>query len=271
MDRLRAIACIQARMASTRLPGKVLLPIEGKTSIERIYERLKQAKEIDEVVLVTSGDASNDPLATHAESLGLRVWREPSETDLVSRFLNAMKTFEADAFVRVTADCPLVDPGLVDQLVGILRSEPDQWDVVTNVTPPTWPDGLDLDVFPRRTLERLDAEVPEGDLHREWMTAYVYKHPEQFRIRNVAAPRDLMSYRLTLDYPEDLELFKKIFEHFGSVIPQWEDVITWLDVHPDIRSIVAHLVDQTIVADADVRSAAYQQLMEEGASADQAS
>jgi spore coat polysaccharide biosynthesis protein SpsF (cytidylyltransferase family) len=260
MDRLRVVACIQARMKSTRLPGKVLLPIAGKTSIERIRDRLREAHEIDETVLVTSTERANDPLVEHAESLGLRVWREESETDLVSRFLHALQTFQADAFVRVTADCPLVDPGLVNEIVRSFRADPEAWDVITNVTPPTWPDGLDLDLFPRSTMERLDAEVPKEDLHREWMTTYVYKHPESFRIKNVPAPRDLMSYRLTLDYPEDLELFNKIFEHFGNHIVGWEEVITWLDEHQDIKNIVAHLIDTVVVEEAHVRSAAYKAL-----------
>jgi spore coat polysaccharide biosynthesis protein SpsF (cytidylyltransferase family) len=258
----KVIACIQARMDSSRLSGKVLLPIAGKTSIERIVERLRHAKEIDQVVLATSADPANDPIVAEAERLGIASHREPDERDLVARFLNACKKFDADAFVRVTADCPLVDAGLVDRLVRAYRDDPSSYDAYTNTVPPTFPDGSDLDLIPRTALERLEREIPTGDLHREWVTPYLYKPEHGFRIYALTSDRPLEGYRITLDYPEDLDLLTKVFEHFGDRPSSLAEIIDYLDAHPEVRDLVKDRIDTTIVQTSSQRSGAYQELID---------
>ena len=259
----KVIAAIQVRMGSTRLPGKALMQIAGKTPIEWIVERLKQSKEVDQVVLMTSAGLENDPLIEEAERLGLGWYREQDETDLVARYLNTLNTFDADALVRVTADCPLVDAGLVDQLVSTYRADPSAYDAYTNTVPPTFPDGSDLDVIPRATLERLNYEIPKGDLHREWVTPYLYKQNRGFRIFTITSERPLEGYRITLDYPEDLELIRRVLEHFDGRYCSLTEIIEYLDAHPEVRDLVKDRVDTTIVPSSHQRSGAYQQLMDE--------
>ncbi len=249
-------------MGSTRLPGKALLKIAGKTPIEWIVERLKYAHEVDEVVLITSSNPENDPLIPEASRLGIRAYREPSETDLVSRYLNAINLCEADTFVRVTADCPLVDVALVDQLVRVYREDPEAYDAYTNVIPPTFPDGSDLDVIPRATLEKLHRDIPAGDIHREWVTPYLYKQDRGFRIYALMSERPLQGYRITLDYPEDLELINKVFEHFGDQYAALPEVIRYLDEHPEAQDLVKQHLDTTLVQASNQRSGAYQKLID---------
>jgi spore coat polysaccharide biosynthesis protein SpsF (cytidylyltransferase family) len=260
---LKVIAAIQVRMGSTRLPGKALMKIAGKTPIEWIVERLSRATEIDDVVLITSVNPENDPLIDEAKRLGIRSYREVSEADLVARYLGAVKMCEADAFVRVTADCPLVDPSLVDDMVRVYRAHSTEYDAYTNAVPPTYPDGSDLDLIPRATLERLDREIPANDIHREWVTPYLFKQGRDFRIRSFISDRPLEGYRMTLDYPEDLELITKVFTHFGDQFCSLSDVIAYLDAHPEVRDLVAQHVDQTIVQSSNQRSGAYQKLIDE--------
>jgi spore coat polysaccharide biosynthesis protein SpsF len=262
MERSNVIAAIQVRMGSTRLPGKALMKIAGKTPIEWIIERLRYAKEIDQVVLITSAGPENDPLIAEAERLGIGWHREKDEADLVARYLNAVRKFDADAFIRVTADCPLVDAGLVDQLVGTYRANPSAYDAYTNTVPPTFPDGSDLDLIPRSTLERLDREIPPGDIHREWVTPYLYAQERGFRIFRLTSDRPLEGYRITLDYPEDLELITKVFEHFAGRYFGLEEIIHFLDQHPEIRDLVKDRIDATITQASNQRSAAYQRLIE---------
>lgn len=250
-------------MGSTRLPGKALMKIAGKTPIEWIVERLKQSKEVDRVVLITSMAPENDALITEAERLGIGWYRETSETDLIARYLNAVKKFEADAFVRVTADCPLVDAALVDRLVAEYRAHPDSYDALTNVIPPTYPDGSDLDVITRLLLERLDREIPVDDIHREWVTPYLYKQDRGFRIYAVTSERPLEGYRITLDYPEDLALITKVFEHFGDRYMSLDEIIAYLDANPDVRALVEQHLDHTIVESSKQRSSAYQKLIDQ--------
>lgn len=262
MTRLNVIACIQARMGSTRLPNKALMNLAGKTPIEWIVERLKKSNEIDQIILATSNEPENDALIGEADRLGIDWVREKDETDLVSRFLNACRKFDADAFVRVTADCPLVDAGLVDNLVRTYRENPSAFDAITNTVPPTFPDGSDLDLITRAALERLNNEIPSGDVHREWMTPYLYKEDNGFRIFKFASDRPLEGYRITLDYPEDFELIRNVFEHFGECYSSLEEIIEYLDNHPEVMDLVKDRIDATLVQSSNQRSGAYQKLID---------
>ena len=148
---MKVVACIQARMASTRLSGKVLRRIMAKTLIEHIFRRLKAARELDGIVLSTSLNKENDVLVKHAVDIGLKYYRG-SEEDLVSRLYQTARKFHADILVRVTGDCPLVDPKIMDKMVKIYRDKYTDIDVMTNAFPPTFPDGLDIDLLPLSTL-----------------------------------------------------------------------------------------------------------------------
>jgi len=213
--RLKVIACIQARMGSLRLKKKALKKILGKTIIEHILKRLKAAKEIDEIVLSTSLKKGNNSLVKHAKDIGLRYYRG-SEEDLISRLCETAKKFKADALVRVTGDCPLVDPDLVDKLVRIYRRHPKKFDYLTNIFPRAFPDGFDLEIYPFPTLSLLSKKINKNSPYRESFPSYILKNEKNFRIFNLKNKENLSSFRLTLDYKNDLELISQIFEILGK-------------------------------------------------------
>lgn len=235
---LKVITCIQARMGSTRLKKKALRKISGKTLIEQIFNRLQTAKEIDGIVLATSLNKENDALVKHAKKIGLEYYRG-SEKDLVSRLYETCKKFKADALVRITGDCPLVDPDLVDKLVNVFRCQPDRYDYLTNIFPRTFPDGLDTEVYPFLTLKKLYQEIGKNSSDRENFPGYILKNHRRFRIFNLKNPQDLSPVRITVDYPEDLVLVRRIFKILGEEdkIFKMQDIIKLLDQMPNLKLI----------------------------------
>ncbi len=234
-------------MGSTRLPGKVLMNLAGKTPIQWIYERLRFARELDGIVLATSNNRENDPLIEHAREIGLPFFRGV-EADLVSRLYHAAKEHKADAIVRVTADCPLVDPKLLDQLVQAFREGEGQYDCVSNVFPSTYPDGLDLDVISFHSLRKMYSEISDP-LYREWITTNIYKHPEVYTIRNVPNPIDVSHLRVTLDYPEDAALIAHIFEVLyrpGETPFGLSDLLALADRQPELFRLNERWVDRDV-------------------------
>ncbi len=256
--RLKIVACIQARMGSTRLKNKVLQKISGKTLIEHIFIRLKTAKEIDEIVLATSIKKENDILVEHAKNIGLPYYRG-SEQDLVSRFYEIAQEFKADALVRITGDCPLVDPKLVDRMIRIYRRNYKKIDFLTNNFPPTFPDGLDAEILSASVLKRLDNKIKDP-LYREWVTCYIMERPREFRIYNLKNSTDLSSMRWTVDYAEDLVFVRKIFKALEKKkrIFTMDDILLFLKKNPQILKINARKSDMIIVK--GIRSGVYQKL-----------
>lgn len=252
------IAAIQARMGSTRLPKKALRKIRGKTMIEIIYKRLSACAKIDRIVLTTSISKENDILAEHAKKIHLPCYRG-SEEDLISRYLGTFETFGASAIVRITADCPLVDPALVDKMVSIYQKEGGTFDFFTNGSPPTFPDGLDIDILPLPLVKRLNKEV-RTPLYREWLTVYICEHPKEFRIYNMTNKKDLSPVRLTVDYKEDLQLVRKIFAALGKNgrVFSLDQIMDYLDKRPQLLEINKKWVDAVIIR--NIRSAAYHSL-----------
>jgi spore coat polysaccharide biosynthesis protein SpsF len=237
----RVVAAIQARMGSTRLPGKVLRPIAGRPVIERIAERLAHCRELDEVVVATSVEPRDDAVAALAGRLGLRCVRG-SEHDLVERIVLTASSTDADAVVRITADCPLVDPGLVDRVVQRWRESGGALDYVSNVFPATYPDGLDVELITRATLERLERDAREPSF-RDAPTSYIWAHPAAFRIANVAHDANLRGLRWTLDYPEDLAFIDAVFRELGrdDVVFTMREVLDLLRRRPELRELNRHL------------------------------
>jgi len=206
------IAIIQARTGSTRLPGKVLKEIGGKTLLEILVERVKRASSIDKIVIATTVAAEDKKIADLAGKLGLDSYRG-SEKDVLDRYYQAAKKFKADVVVRITGDCPLMDPTIIDRVVGYYKENSDKFDYASNIRPPTFPDGMDVEVFPFTVLEKAwrDAELPS---EREHVTAYIANHPEIFRIGNVFYECNAVSIRLTVDNNEDFEVVRTIIENF---------------------------------------------------------
>ncbi len=239
--RARVVAAIQARMGSARLPGKVLRPLGGRPVIERIAERLAHCRELDMVVIATSVERRDDAVAELAGRLGLRCVRG-SEADLIDRLGRAMTETEADALVRITADCPLVDPELVDRIVARWRASDGTLEYVSNVWPPTYPDGLDVEVLSRAALTRLDREVALPR-YREALTTYIWDHDGEFRMANVTHGENLRGLRWTLDYPEDLEFIEAVYAELdgGGAPFRMSDVLALVRRRPDLRELNRHL------------------------------
>lgn len=234
-------AIVQARMGSTRLPGKVLKEAAGKPLLAHLLERLARARTLDAIVVATSTDPRDEEIALLCGALGVPVFRG-SEQDVLDRFVQAARAFDFDVIVRVTADCPLIDPEMVDEMVEAYRQSAGRFDLMTNRHPLTFPDGLDFDVIPREALERAGREAIAPH-HREHTVPFFWENG--LRVHNVVDPQNrFRDHRWTLDYPEDYELIRRIFEglhregeHFGMV-----DVLAFLDRNPDLPSLNAKYI-----------------------------
>ena len=233
---MKTVAIIQARMGSTRLPGKVLADIAGKTMIERVVERTAAAQEVDEVVVATTTDSSDDVLVKKIESLDwCSVFRGPVD-DVLSRYYESAYRHAAQIVVRVTADDPLKDPSIIDEAVRLLKHN-SNLDYCSNTIEPSYPEGLDIEVFRFTALGRAHAEslLPS---EREHVTPFIWKHREMFNLLNFRFERDLKDWRWTVDRPADLEFMRKIFSQFRDCpLVSYRKVISWLEEHPEIRKI----------------------------------
>lgn len=206
---IETLVVLQARMSSSRLPGKVLKDINGKPMIYWQIQRILKAN-IDKLVLVTSNDKSDDVLAKYVAGLGVEVYRGSLE-DVFSRFLNVAQMQKALNVVRLTGDCPLVMPDLIHSMIANYQHT--QTDYLSNTNPPSFPDGLDVEIFSASCLEKLTKyKLSKQEL--EHVTLGIYSRPEVFSLRNFRSPESLESFRWTVDYPEDLHFIRSIFGHF---------------------------------------------------------
>lgn len=227
---MKVVAIVQARMGSTRLPNKVMKTIGGKPMIEVLLSRLAMSAELNQIVVATSTAAGNIPLASHVRSLGYSCY-QGSENDVLDRFLCAAREAQADTIVRITGDCPLVDPGLVDNAIRTFTAG--QLDYLSNVAPPSYPDGLDIEVFSRQALERAAQETSDAFDH-EHVTPYLRK-PGKFHVGNIAHTQDLSSLRWTVDEPADYDVIAQVFAYFAPDIHfGWQDVLALQEAQPAI-------------------------------------
>jgi len=235
-------AIIQARMASTRLPGKVLMDIEGKPMLWHVINRLKNAKKINEIILAIPDTRENDILEKFAKENNLKYFRG-SEEDVLSRYYEAAKKFKVDVIVRITSDCPLIDPKVVD--ICIRRFLNEKCDYISNCfgDKVIFPRGLDVSVFSFDALKKAHRNAIEL-YEREHVVPYIWENKKnEFVIGpGVEAPPEYArSYRLTIDYPEDFTLVEKIYQKFykpGKII-NIHEVISFLDKHPEVVQINA--------------------------------
>lgn len=218
---MKVVAIVQARMGSTRLPDKVMRPIGGVPMIGLLLARLAKSEKIDQIVLATSTDDRNTSLVEYVQSLGYKCVRG-SETDVLERYLIAARQVHADVIVRITGDCPLIDPGLVDQAIEEYQSQ--GIDYLSNAVPATYPDGLDTEVFSFSALERAYHESHE-QFDREHVTPYL-RRPGLFSTGAVIHNEDLSGLRWTVDEPADLDVVNKVFAHFAPDVHfSWKKVL----------------------------------------------
>jgi glutamate-1-semialdehyde 2,1-aminomutase len=235
---VRTVAIVQARMGSTRFPEKVLKPVCGTPLIGILLERLRRAQSVDQIVLATSNDARNDALADYVRQLGIEVYRG-SEQDVLDRYHGAARRARADTVVRVTGDCPLVDPQLVDEAVAAFHNS--GVDYLSNCEPPTYPDGLDVEVFSARALEKAWREARRPP-EREHVTLYL-QHSGHFRVLGLPAAESLAAERWTVDEPCDLEVIAGIFSHFHPRRDfSWREVLDLLRREPGLFEANRHLI-----------------------------
>ncbi len=228
---MKVVAIIQARMGSTRLPNKVMMGINHTPMIELLIKRLSKSKRIDQIVLATSDNENNVSLISHVENLGYKVFIGGDEDDVLGRYFHAAKIFKADVIVRVTGDCPLVDSSLVDEVIGGLIDS--NADYASNREPPTYPDGLDVEVISIETLEDAHKKAKER-FQREHVTPYIInsKLYKKFYMEN---SEDLSEERWTVDEPEDFTVVQNIFNYFHPVVDfSWKEIMQLKESNPEI-------------------------------------
>lgn len=233
----KVLAILQARMSSTRLPGKVLKPILGRPMLARQLERLSRCRSLDRLVVATSDRSDDDPIADVCDAEDIAVFRG-SLNDVLDRFYKCAQQQDDKPMVvvRLTADCPLADPTLIDNVVATFQES--NFDYVSNCDPPTYPDGLDVEVFSLRALATAwrEAVLPS---HREHVTPFIRKQPERFSVGNYAAEIDRSHMRWTVDEFEDYKFVCRVFELLYPVNPAFgiDDVLGILADMPELADL----------------------------------
>lgn len=234
----RAVAFVQARMTSSRLPGKVLERIGGRPSIVFMVQRLRRARTLDDIVIVTSDDPTDDELADAVSRAGFAVFRG-ALNDVLARFHGALREYPAEEVVRVTGDCPLLDPALVDAVVTLRRQK--RVDYASNVEPPTFPDGMDVEVFTASSLRQAHtaARLPS---EREHVTPWMRRPGSHLRRANLPAVSDFSGIRLTVDYPDDLLMVRELVARLGPLQDDFDmfDILRCIQHEPMLLCINRH-------------------------------
>jgi len=233
--KVKTVAIIQARMGSTRLPGKVMEEIAGKPMLWYIIDRVKRSELIHGICVATTSTEIDRPIVKLAADSGTGSYAG-SEEDVLDRYYRASKEFAMDAIVRITADCPLIDPRVLDRV--IQRYLEGDCDYAANTLKPTYPDGLDVEVFSRAALERAWEESRLAS-EREHVTPYIWKNPEKFRLANVENNVDLSDLRWSVDENQDLEFVRQVYKHLykEGYIFYMEDVLKLLEKYPALKQI----------------------------------
>lgn len=228
---MKVVVIIQARMGSTRLPGKALMDLAGERVLTRVVNRTRRAVTVDEVVVATTTAPADDRIVRLCEERGWPCFRG-SEDDVLDRYYQAAVQHEADSVVRITSDCPLTDPEVIDKVVQESSSSAPEVDYVSNTLERTFPRGLDVEVVNLTAMEKAWQE-DDNPAWREHVTPYVYRHPEIFRLRNVANDENLSRMRWTVDTAEDLAFVRRIYDHFKGDEFTWREVLNLLALHPE--------------------------------------
>jgi spore coat polysaccharide biosynthesis protein SpsF len=235
---MRVVAIIQARTGSTRLPGKILQNLAGRTMLARVIRRTQRAGFLDDVVVATTTSKHDDPVVAECRRLGV-TWFRGSEHDVLDRYFLASEAARAELVVRVTSDCPLIDPGLIDRVVAaFLRERPDY---ASNFLERTYPRGLDNEVFTFDGLARAWSEATRP-YQRVHATPYFYENPGLFRLLAVKHDHDLSERRWTVDTPADMQFAQAVYDRLGGDDRfSWEDVLQLLKDEPQLAQINSHV------------------------------
>jgi spore coat polysaccharide biosynthesis protein SpsF len=232
---------VQARMSSTRLPGKIIMPIMGRPVLEYQLDRLRRVRTASEIVVATTTNPADQAIVELASRQGFKYFRG-SETDVLSRFYYAAKYLGASVVVRCNSDCPLIDPDVVDQIITAYQEQRSNYDYVSNILQPTYPTGMHTEVFPIEVLEKVFISATDP-VDREHVTPYIYHRPNIFRLKNIALDHDISPHRWTLDYPEDFDFITRVYESLYPTKPMFSmaDVLEVLHQHPEWLAINGHI------------------------------
>ncbi len=233
---MKTIVIVQARMTSTRLPGKVLKEVLGKPLLEYQIERLRRIHNTDEIIVATTTNETDQPIVSLCHRLSVPYFRG-SEEDVLSRYHGAALAAGARVVVRITADCPLIDPQVCGDAIGFYHQHRHQYDYVRLEH---YPRGLDAEIFPFDVLDECWREATARP-DREHVTPFIYNHPERYRVKRLYAPADYRQYRWTVDTPEDFELIRRLIEELYPAKPAFAmtDILAVLARHPDWLAINA--------------------------------
>jgi spore coat polysaccharide biosynthesis protein SpsF len=232
------IAIIQARCASTRFPGKIFADLSGKPLIWHVVNRLRYCNRIDKIMIATTLDVSDERLAEWAQEQGISTYRGSVE-NVLNRYYCAAQSLglkNDDIIIRITADDPFKEPALIDKVIEMV--EKGEADFAYNNKPPTYPEGLDCEVFTMKALEKSEKESSDS-YEREHVTQYMYRHPELFTTANISQKEDLSYMRLTLDTSEDYEMAQEIYNRLynENEIFTLEDILELLKMHSEICAV----------------------------------
>jgi spore coat polysaccharide biosynthesis protein SpsF len=240
---MKIVAIVQARMGSSRLPRKVLKDLGGATVLDRVLNRLGRSRLIQESLVATTIEPADDAIVEHCERTGRKVFRG-SEQDVLDRYYQAAKYVNADVVVRITSDCPVIDPEVTD---GTIRAFLDRHsDYASNVLVRTYPRGLDTEVMTVQALERAWRESNKPH-QREHVTPYIYENPSEFKLHGIENDTDCSRHRWTVDTPEDLELLRAIYERFGGRDDfGWREVLKLVESDPSLAEINRNIVQKAV-------------------------
>lgn len=238
---MKTVIIVQSRMTSTRLPGKVLKCVMNKPLLEYQIDRLRRVSFADEIVIATTTNDSDTPIVELCQRLETPYFRG-SENDVLARYHGAAIKHNADIIVRVTSDCPLIDPVVIDKVIDYFNDNSDVYDYVSNVQTRTYPRGMDCEVF---TLSALDEAYHKAITlaEREHVTPYLYCHPARFGIGSVSYSEDQSHHRWTVDTQEDFILIKNILENIYPVKPFFtlKECLQLMEIHPEWVMINEHI------------------------------
>lgn len=246
---MKLLVVVQARTGSSRLPGKVLLPLAGKPLLARMLERVRAARTAFDLTVAATAGAADDPVEALCRTEGVRCFRG-HPTDLLDRHYRAALEAGADAVAKIPSDCPLIDPAAIDRVLGFFLERRGEFDYVGNLHPPSWPDGNDVEVMPLEALETAWREAVHP-LEREHTTPFLWDQPGRFRTANVAWETGLdcsASHRWTVDYPEDYAfagaVYRELHREGGPVFGAGE-ILALLARRPDIAALNARYAGTT--------------------------
>ncbi|WP_042239021.1 glycosyltransferase family protein [Neochlamydia sp. S13] len=237
---------IQARMGSTRLPGKVLQPIMQRPLLGYLIERVRRIQTMHTLIIATTTHSQDDVIASFCEKEKVNIYRG-HEHNVLDRYYKTCCEYPADIIVRLTGDCPLIDPAIVDQALNLLLKKSASLDYVSNTQLRTFPRGMDVEAFNFSTLESAHHKAT-SKFDLEHVTPFIYKHPDLFHLANFVHMRSAANYRLTVDTPEDFLLVSKIFETIYPTNRNFTlaDILNVFKTHPQWKKINAHVKQKKV-------------------------